>query len=424
MTNIEKDRKYIWHPFTQEKTAKPPLFIAKGEGAYIYDDQGKKYLDLISSWWCNLHGHSNPVIAQAIFEQASTLEHVIFAGFTHKPAINLVEKLAAHLPSKLSRFFFSDNGSTAVESAVKIAYQYWQNKGESRQQFLCFDGGYHGDTFGAMSVGNSHYHAPFKKLCFSTHAISFPHTWEDDVNAEEKEEAAITELKIFLKKHAKETAAFIAEPLIQGSSGMRFCRIKFMQKIVDLIRDAGILIIFDEVMTGFYRTGSFFAFNQIKRTPDIICLSKGLTGGFLPLALTVVDQSIFETFLDDSIDKAFLHGHTYTANPLGCAAALASLGLLEQQDTLKKINSLCVWQKELISNISKNIKCIKNARNLGTITAFDIEDLSKSLKTTLLAKGFLIRPLGNTVYIMPPYCIDKTDLILAYEALDKCLMDV
>ena len=424
MTYIEKDQKHIWHPFTQEKTAEQVICIARGEGSYIYDDQGKGYLDLVSSWWCNIHGHSNPEIAKAIYSQATTLEHVMFAGFTHKPAITLATKLAAHLPSELSRFFFSDNGSTAVEAAVKIAYQYWQNKGQSaRQLFLCFEGGYHGDTFGAMSVGDSHYHRTFKKLHFPVHTVPFPETWEDDPLVEGKEAIALTALKIFLQNHVHETVAFIAEPLIQGASGMRFCRPEFLQNLVDILKDAGILVIFDEVMTGFYRTGSFFAMNQIQRAPDILCLSKGLTGGFLPLALTVVNQHIYEAFLDDSVEKAFLHGHTYTANPLGCAAAIASLNLLEKESTLKKIKSLRLWQKELLSKLSLNTKEIEKPRVLGTIAAFDLKtnnlEFIKSLKTSLLNEGFLIRSLGKTIYILPPYCIEEDDLVRAYEALDK-----
>lgn len=421
MTYIEKDQKYLWHPFTQEKTAEQSLCIARGEGAYIYDDQDKGYLDLISSWWCNLHGHSNPEIAKAIFDQASTLEHVMFAGFTHKPAVTLATKLVRHLPPELSRFFFSDNGSTAVEVAVKIAYQYWQNKGEAtRQLFLCFEGGYHGDTFGAMSVGDSHYHNPFKKLCFPVHTIPFPQTWEHDAQVEEKEAVAIAALKTFLQNHGKETAAFIAEPLIQGASGMRFCRAEFLQNLMDLLRDAGILVIFDEVMTGFYRTGSFFAFDQIKRNPDLLCLSKGLTGGFLPLALTVVNQTIYEAFLDDSIERAFLHGHTYTANPLGCAAAIASLNLLELDGTLNKIKNLSFLQKKLLGKLSQNIKSVERPRVLGAIAAFDLNTKNtKILKATLLKEGFLIRPLGNTIYLIPPYCIEEADLIRTYEALEK-----
>ncbi len=422
MTYIAKDKQYIWHPFTQTKTAGLPLCIVRGKGAHLYDAQGKSYLDLISSWWCNLHGHSHPEIAQAIYQQASTLEHVMFAGFTHKPAVILVEKLSNYLPAGLSRFFFSDNGSTAVEAAVKIAYQYWQNKQEPRQLFLCFEGGYHGDTFGAMAVGNSHYHHPFKKLCFPVQTIPFPQTWENDPQVEAKETIALTALKTYLQTHGKETAAFIAEPLLQGASGMRVCRVEFLQKLVDLLKDAGVLVIFDEVMTGFYRTGSFFAFEQIAREPDILCLSKGLTGGFLPLALTVVQQTIYEAFLDDSIEKAFLHGHTYTANPLGCAAAIASLNLLTQSSTLNKINNLCLWQQKLLGELSQNVKNVERPRTLGTMAAFDLKthnpELMQSLQTTLLKEGVLIRPLGKTIYLLPPYCLEEADLIRAYKILE------
>lgn len=300
MTLSERDRKCIWHPFTQERTAPLPIAIEKAVGSYLYDEKGAAYLDLISSWWVNLHGHGHPDIAKAIYDQARQLEHVIFARFTHEPAVSLCEKLQALLPQKLSRFFFSDNGSTAVEVALKMACQYWSNKGfPEKTLFLSFEGGYHGDTFGSMSVGTSAFHRPFSKLCFPTLTLPFPATWEGDQEVEAKENHALNVLEDLLKTNGSQISALILEPLIQGVSGMRVCTPEFMKKVVDRVRAAGILVIFDEVMTGFGRTGTHFALEQTKVVPDFLCLSKGLTGGFLPLALTVTTEDVYEAFLSD-----------------------------------------------------------------------------------------------------------------------------
>ncbi len=261
MNLSERDRKIIWHPFTQEKVAKFPIAIKKAHGSYLYDENNKPYLDLISSWWVNLHGHAHPKIAQAIYEQSMTLEHVIFAGFTHEPAVTLCEKLKTLLPDKLSRFFFSDNGSTTVEVALKMAYQYWWNQGNrERTTFLSFEGGYHGDTFGAMSVGvKSGFHDAFSNLLFSVLTVPFPETWDEDEKIENKEEHSLKVLEGHLRAGSRKIAALILEPLVQGASGMRMCCPEFVRKVVNLVRQHGILIICDEVMTGFGRTGTYFA---------------------------------------------------------------------------------------------------------------------------------------------------------------------
>ncbi|BAP00143.1 adenosylmethionine--8-amino-7-oxononanoate transaminase [Wolbachia endosymbiont of Cimex lectularius] len=424
MNLSERDRKIIWHPFTQEKVAKLPIAIKKAHGSYLYDENSKPYLDLISSWWVNLHGHAHPKIAQAIYEQSMTLEHVIFAGFTHEPAVTLCEKLKTLLPDKLSRFFFSDNGSTAVEVALKMAYQYWWNQGNrERTTFLSFEGGYHGDTFGAMSVGvKSGFHDAFSNLLFSVLTVPFPETWDGDEEIASKEKHSLEVLEGHLRAGSRKIAALILEPLVQGASGMRMCRPEFVRKVVDLVRQHGILIICDEVMTGFGRTGTYFAFEQTQIIPDFLCISKGLTGGFLPLALTVTTEEVYLAFLSEHFTKAFAHGHSYTANPLGCAAAIASLDLLVKHDTMESIKRIHnIHKKELIS-LSEACKNVQHAHVTGTIAAFDIHG-AQTLKMKFLEQGLLIRPLGNSVYLLPPYSISTSELEEAYNKIRSIFSD-
>lgn len=425
----ERDKKIIWHPFTQEKTAPEVLSIQRGEGCYLYDENNKAYLDLISSWWVNLHGHAHPDIAKSIYEQAKTLEHVIFAGFTHEPAVKLCEGLQTLLPADLGKFFFSDNGSTAIEVALKIAYQYWRNRGcYEKTLFLSLEGGYHGDTFGAMSVGaKSGFHNEFKALFFKVLSIPYPETWDSDDDVALKEENAINVLKNYLDMHYHQIAALILEPLIQGASGMRMCRPEFIKILVDLVRQYGILVIFDEVMTGFGRTGDYFAFEKVGIVPDFLCLSKGITGGFLPLALTITTHHIFNAFLGDDFSSAFAHGHSYTANPLACRAALASLDLLKSQacqDAIKNINQA---HKKGIEGLQGACLAIEKTRVIGTIAAFDIKpslDIMPALKQCFFEEGLLLRPLGNTVYLLPPYCITTAELAVVYQKISEIIHTV
>jgi adenosylmethionine-8-amino-7-oxononanoate aminotransferase len=422
---LKRDKNIIWHPFTQEKTAGPLIAIKKGAGSYLYDQDDNSYLDLISSWWVNLHGHGHPKIANSIYEQAMHLEHVIFAGFTHEPAVKLCENLQKLLPKPLEKFFFSDNGSTAVEVALKMAYQYWQNKNQSQKTlFLSFEGGYHGDTFGAMSVGNkSGFHDTFKDLFFKVISIPYPHTWENDIEVETKEENALKALDNHLMQNAHKIAAIILEPLIQGASGMRICRPIFIQNVVERMRKYGILVIFDEVMTGFGRTGNLFALEQTNVVPDFLCLSKGITGGFLPLALTVTTTNVYNAFLHDETKYSFSHGHSYTANPIACAAAIASLDILLSPETTCAIDSLNKAHRSGIAYLKKHCKNINKTRVLGTIAAFELAFAPnlKQLKTMFLAEGLLIRPLGNTIYLMPPYCTTTAELATAYKKIAKII---
>ncbi|MDR3477337.1 MAG: adenosylmethionine--8-amino-7-oxononanoate transaminase [Gammaproteobacteria bacterium] len=416
----ERDRAVIWHPLTQHQTANLPVPIVRGSGSYLYDEQGKSYLDLVSSWWVNLHGHSHPEIAEAIYEQAKTLEHVIFAGFTHEPAVQLAEKLLEILPAGFAKVFYSDNGSTSVEVALKMAYQYWRNHGETkRKRFIAFDGGYHGDTFGAMSIGkNLTYHMHFLDLLFSVDLFSYPATWIADKSAIEKEERVLNQIAEFLEKYADETVALILEPLIQGAAGMQMCTERFLKKLEKLIRSYGILIIYDEVMTGFGRTGDYFACTKSSTTPDIICLSKGISGGFLPLAATVCHEKIYEAFLGDTFAKALAHSHSYSANPLGCAAALASMKLLHQSAD-KRLSIEKTHHEELARLML--LTGIEKPRYCGTIAAFDFNlggyasQNSRQLQKRFVDRGLLLRPLGDVIYFLPPYCITDAELRGAYD---------
>ena len=423
----ERDKQIIWHPFTQEKTAEMPIAIKNAAGSYLYDEDDRPYLDLISSWWVNLHGHAHPEIALSIYEQACSLEHVLFAGCTHEPAVRLCESIQDLLPKKLSRFFFSDNGSTCVEVALKMAYQYWYNQGQNeRSLFLAFDGGYHGDTCGAMSLGAaSGFHDIFQPLFFKVLSIPFPETYIGDCEVEQKEKHALEVLQGYLEQDGKRIAALILEPLVQGASGMRMCRPEFVRAVVDQVRNYGILVVFDEVMTGFGRTGSNFALEQVGMVPDFLCLSKGITGGFLPLALTVTTDKIYSAFLSDSKIQAFSHGHSYTANPIACAAAIASLRILQRESTQRSLDAICQAQKDGIEYLQRCCSNIHKARVLGTIAAFDMcmntGSDTKNFQMRFLHEGLLIRPLGSTVYLIPPYSTTPVELKAAYEKIGNIL---
>ena len=425
-STAELDQNYVWHPFTQAQTAPLPLAIARGEGAYLYDETGRAYCDLVSSWWVNLHGHAHPAIADAIAHQARTLEHVLFAGFTHAPAAQLASALVQQLPASLQRVFFSDNGSTATEIALKMAYQVWFNRQQAqRTLFLAFEGGYHGDTFGAMAAGRqSGFFDPFKPFLFDVKLLPYPETWEGDEQVQAKEQQALHALDQALAQHGEKIAALIMEPLVQGASGMRFCRAEFVRAVVERVRAHGVLVIFDEVMTGFGRTGKMFACQHADVAPDLICLSKGLTGGFLPMAVTVTSNEVYQAFLGERFSSAFAHGHSYTANPLGCAAALASLQLFETEHTLEKIAALEQVHRAGLAQL-RRLPLVQRTRVLGGIAAFNLgadaerydAAIGRALQQRCLEAGLIVRPLGNTVYLLPPYCLSPQGLTQVYEVL-------
>lgn len=423
----------LWHPFTIIKGSPEPLKVVKGDGAYLELEDGRRVLDCISSWWVNLHGHSHPDIANAIYEQAQKLEHVIFAGFTHDPAEQLAELITSKLPKNLNRLFYSDNGSTSVEVAMKMAYQYWKNVGENRKTFICFDGAYHGDTLGAMSVGErSIFTEAFKDWLFDVEVIPFPETWIGDEDRAEKEDAVIEQLENLLDENPDKYAGIIMEPLVQGAGGMRMCSEEFMQKLHWVNRQFDVLLIFDEVMTGFGRTGDYFACLKAQVEPDIICLSKGITGGFMPLGATVCSNDIYESFNSSDPNKTLWHGHSYTGNPLGCAAGIASWKLLEENREV--FMTMERSHHRNLERLSGHLR-LERFRAKGTIAAFDVingketgylntitQDINlnseaKHINQRFLEKGYLIRPLGNVIYLMPPYCVTEEELDGVYDAI-------
>ena len=436
MTLTERDKKYIWHPFTPQKDTVTPIPIAKGKGSLLIDENGNSYIDAISSWWVNLHGHANPYIAEKLYQQALQLEQVIFAGFTHQPAVDLAERLLKILPGNFAKIFYSDDGSTSVEVALKMAIQYWWNKktdssyqlpvtgNVTRNKILAFKNAYHGDTFGAMSVSDrSVFTLAFHDLFFEVIFIDTP------------SEKNLPEIKSILHQHANEIAAFIYEPLVQGAGGMRMYNAELMNELLTAVKKENIICIADEVMTGFGRTGKLFASEYMKEKPDIICLSKGLTGGALALGVTACTERIYEAYLSDDKLKTFFHGHSFTANPLACTAALASLDLLEKNECGKKIEWIAEENKKFADHLRSLVLGfaikIKYLRSLGTILAFEIDEgndgylnnIGEIFAQRALQLNVYLRPLGNTVYIMPPYCITHHELDQIYTAIVSFLIE-
>ncbi len=357
----------------------------------------------------------------------------MLAGFSHEPAEALSRGVLKHLPAGLQHVFFSDNGTTAVEAAAKMAYQYWQNKGEpGRNKFIAFDQAYHGETVGAMSFGKTMpFFKSFKSLLFDIDLVPFPATWDGDTEVEEKEAAALLSLEKLLQSRADHYAAIIVEPLIQGVGGMRMCSVRFMQALDKIVRKANLLTIYDECMTGFGRTGDWFACNKVGITPDIICLAKGISGGFLPLAVTIATDEIYQAFYSDDLKQAFFHSHSYMGNPLACAAGNASLRLLERNP--EAFTDMEVLHRSLIEKWIIGNKYLEKPRVCGTIAAFNVvtnsdpnyfNAISLPLRHKFLDLGFLIRPFGSTLHLMPPYCIKPEQLEAAYQAINQAVIAI
>jgi adenosylmethionine-8-amino-7-oxononanoate aminotransferase len=383
---------------------------------------GRELIDAISSWWVTLHGHGEPAIAAAISRQATELEQVIFANFSHAPAEQLADRLSAH--SGLERLFFSDNGSTAVEVALKIAWQWWHNRGEPRRRLIGFSGAYHGDTVGAMAVGaRSLFTEPYDPLLFEVERVPWPQCCWDEPEPQDSETAALEALDRAL---AVPTAAVILEPLIQGASGMAMVRPDFLQAVQQRVRSAGALLIADEVMTGFGRTGELFACHRAAIQPDLMCLSKGLTGGFLPMGVTLASEALYLGFVSDDPRATFFHGHSFTANPLGCAAALASLELLEDQP--ERYRGMEGRHRPLLEELQRHPR-VERARCLGTVAAFDVRveqpgylnAVGKQIQRHCLERGVYLRPLGHVVYLLPPLCLSDSQLAHCYSAITTAL---
>jgi adenosylmethionine-8-amino-7-oxononanoate aminotransferase len=421
----DRDKKVIWHPYTPQKYAPDPIPVVKGEGAWLIDERGNRYIDAISSWWVTVHGHAHPYIAEKIYNQALQLEQVIFAGFTHQPAVELAERLLKILPGKFSKVFYSDNGSTATEVAVKMAIQYWWNRGNTkRTRILALEHSYHGDTFGAMSMSERGlFTRAFHDRLFDVVFARLPRA-ENPVSIEGYDASQTDQL-------LDECACVIYEPLLQGAGGMNMYDAAALNGFLEKCRSRGVICIADEVMTGFGRTGKLFASSYCEIKPDIICLSKGLTGGTMALGVTACTDEIHAAFVDEDKRKTFFHGHSFTANPLGCSAALASLDLFEKKETIDNIERIVAKNEAFVEDLKAHaaVLQVENVRQTGTIVAFEVKadesgytsGIKEIFTKRALEKGVYLRPLGNTVYIMPPYCISDEELEKVYKVIFSIL---
>lgn len=415
---VERDQAIIWHPYTQMQTAAPPIPIVRGEGVYLFAEDGKRYIDAISSWWVNIHGHSHPYIAKKVSEQLNKLEHVIFAGFTHPGAVELAERLLDILPNNQSKLFYSDNGSTAVEVALKMCFQFWTNQGIEKPKVLAFHNSYHGDTFGAMAVSaRSAFTKPFDQFLFEVEFIDLPN------------QENIKQIKTRISALKSDLSAFIFEPLVQGAGGMQMYDAQYLDKLINHCRKENILTIADEVMTGFGRTGKLFASDHLTEKADLMCFSKGITGGTMALGVTTCTQAIYDAFLSDDKLKTLFHGHSFTANPIACASALASMDLLLEPQTKENLHRIESKHK-VFSEKNASHKKVKCIRQTGTILAIEwdtsgetsyFNGLRDTLYNFFLAEGILLRPLGNIIYIMPPYCVKNEDLDYIYAKIEEAL---
>ena len=413
-----RDKKHLWHPLKQHQLNPDSLAIVKAKGCILTDEDGNQYIDAISSWYTCMYGHCNDYIVNATHKQMQQLDHVMFSDFTHEPAIQLSEALIKILPQNQNKIYFNDNGSTAVEAGIKMALQYYFNKGEKRSLFIAFEDGFHGDTFGAMSVsGLSVYNGPFEDFLIKVKRIPTPN------GANHK--AILNQLKSIVSKH--DVAGFIYEPIIQGAAGMKIHNIEGLNSILEFLKTKDILTIADEVMTGFGKTGKHFASNYIETKPDIICLSKALTAGLLPMAITSCTQAIYNGFLSDDMAKGFFHCHTYSANPVACAAAIAGIELLTSEEIEKNIKWISNSHKTFSDTIKHHPK-VKATRHIGVIFALDINakmerygSLRDKLLKFFMDRGVFLRPLGNTIYIQVPYVITKQELQKVYDVITEAL---
>lgn len=441
---VEKDLKYIWHPCSQMKDYEElqPIVIKKGEGVYLYDTNGKKYIDVISSWWCNLLGHCNPKINEAIKKQVDELEHVIFANFTHTQAIRLCERLSKILPKGLCKFNFTDNGSSAIEAAMKVSFQYHEQTGNPQKtKFMALTEAYHGETIGALSVGDCDlYTKLYKPILMDIVRVEGPDCYRcpygqnrDNCNCECFKKAEET-----FAKYGNETAAMLVEPLLQGSAGMKVYPPLYLKKLRALCDKYNVHLIADEIATGYGRTGKMFAFEHAGVSPDIMCLSKGLTGGYMPMALFVTTQKIYDAFYDDyNTGKAFMHSHTYSGNPLACSAANAVLDLMEDGTILKNAQENAIYFNNMIKEKFLSHKNVGEVRHIGLINAIELVENKKSKKPfdgrfrtgyqiykKALMEGVILRPLGDVIYFNPPLIMSRKDMDLVTDIARKCLDEI
>jgi adenosylmethionine-8-amino-7-oxononanoate aminotransferase len=401
------DRRHLWHPFTQQLAwceEEPPLVIERAEGTNLYDTEGNVYIDGVASLWCNVHGHRHPALDQGIAEQLARMAHSTMLGLTHAPAIELAERLVAHAPAGLTRVFYSDSGSTAVEIALKMAFQYWAQRGHSeRKAFVCLENAYHGDTLGAVSVGGIElFHSLYRPLLFET--IRVPAGDSD-------------QLQETLERHSRDLAAVIVEPLVQGAAGMLLQPNGYLAHVRELCDEYGLLLICDEVATGFGRTGTMFACEQESVAPDLMCVGKGITGGYLPLAATLATERIYEGFLGAPEEtRTFFHGHTYTGNALACAAGIATLDTFDREHTLQQLQPKIELLERLLSQRVSGLPGVVEVRQRGFMVGIELikrpssERLGHRVAMAARRRGAVLRPLGDVVVLMPPLVISEADL--------------
>lgn len=437
----KRDLRHIWHPCSQMKDYEelPPMIIDHGKGVYLYDVNGKEYMDIVSSWWCNLLGHCNPKINESIKRQLDKLEHVIFANFSHEPAIRLCEELKEELPEGLEKFHFSDNGSGAVECALKMAFQYqYQTGNPQKKKFMCFTDAYHGETIGALSVGCMDLYAKiYQPMLMDTIRVQAPDCYRcpfglnrDCCNAE-----CFVYAEEAFERYGNEVCAMIVEPLLQGSAGMRIYPPVYLKKLRELCNQYRTLLIADEIATGFGRTGKMFAFSHAQVSPDIMCISKGLTGGYLPMAITVTTDRVYQAFYADYNEgKAFLHSHTYSGNPLGCSAALAVLDIFRTEPVLERAAKRAAYLgKRLLEEFGESVN-IGEIRHIGLIHAMELTPDRRTkaqypaefragyqVYQKALEKGLILRPLGNVIYFNPPLVINEDEIDRAVRVCKECL---
>jgi len=434
MSLVDRDRACVWHPYTQMRTAPPPLPIVRGEGVYLYTEDGRKILDGISSWWVNIHGHSHPKLNQALAAQAREIEHVLFAGCTHRPAVELAEALLRVIPAGLTRIFYSDDGSTAVEVALKMAMQYWRNRGRpQRAKFVTLHHAYHGDTVGAMSVSeDSVFTRAFTPLMFPVVRAHAPYCYRCPLGLDRAscQIDCLGDLEQRLDEHSDSIAAVLVEPMLQGAGGMIVWPAEFLAGVRRLCDRHGVLMIADEVLTGFGRTGRMFACEHAAVSPDILCLSKALTAGYLPLGATAATEAVYDAFLSSDPGKTFFHGHSYTANPLACAVAIASLKLFRETAVMERVAAL---EKQLHAGLEplRALPSVGDVRVIGGVGIVELkgeggylDQIGPRLAAAFLARDLLLRPLGNVVYFMPPYAITEAQTDWALDQIHAVLGNV
>lgn len=418
MSLLDTDNRNIWHPLTQHKVSQEHMMVSKTEGVYLYDDKGNRYIDGISSWYTAVYGHRNPQVIDYVKKGMDQMDQVVFTGFTHKPAVQLSEELMEITPSNLTKMFFSDNGSTTVDIALKMSLQYWYNKGQKRNRIIAFEEAFHGDTFGAMAVSDLDvYNGPFQEFTLKVDRIPVP-------TAENLADVLALLEELLEGDH---TVCFIYEPLVQGAAAMKMHEAAHLDLLLQKVQEHGVLCIADEVMTGFGKTGRYFASDWTDYKPDLMCLSKALTCGLVPMGLTLASDKVYDAFYDQKLVKGFFHGHTYSANPVACNAAIAGIRLLKSKEIQSGISFIRAEHLKFIEEISSDL-LVSNPRVMGVICAFDLNlkldrygEKRNEIYKFFMDNGIYLRPLGSTVYLLPPYVISKEELNRIYASIKGLL---